>query len=673
MFETPKVTTSEENNDSTEVGFPPDTTPNYHSKAKMKGKESKINEEDEFVDEANQEDVEETNQEEKNGVITQEQDTEIEQEEQDQGVSQEGPITEINQDIQKKYHTIQESQEYQTTQDYGDDITQEPQEYQPSPQYPVYNQYQQGQGYLVLPAIRNKPIIQSNQTNEISPLKIYKEIQYGQQIPDYQNFQQIGNGYEYQYNQYQYVAQSPEYQQNQYYLQNTGYYQQNQFNGFSEEQTNNRYNDSPEISQTSQNISETNNTKEAEVKERKKKKSQPKDSLSKVIIPTRSGKKFLAAIASMKKKEQSKYNKEQKTSSKTGTSSTTSNKITKKKFNINKEKMSEFVEIPRNEYKKYANNLTLVLEGGINTGKYKFSGNESIVEEDLIPGRRYKLSEQEIEDELIRRYREKKKVKYEICDKFISLFEYDREALKKLELRKYEKELEKRQKNISDSQGNIYRAKTEIIQSKTKNERDSDIHYGNSLIYKNKLSMFPKDEYSLYILDQINRIRIDPQLYISVIQRAKFNIVNSRKGETIYNGKVKIALYDGELAFNKAIAVLRNTESMQKLMYSPQLTVELPKTEAEIRDRSDLKKKVANMVRQGINIKSYWRSNIIDPETSFLLMIVDDNEINSGMRRKDILNPHMKYIGISSIEINGKFVCYLTLSSSVYNFQSNKK
>ncbi len=675
MFETPKVTTSEENNESTEVGFPPDTTPKYHSKAKMKGKDLKINEEDEYVDEVNQEDVEETNQEEKNGVITQEQDTEIEQEEQDPGVSQEGPITEINQDIQKKYHTIQESQEYQTTQDYGDDITQEPQEYQPSPQNPFYNQYQQGPGYIVLPAIRNKPIIQSKQTNEINPLKIYKEIQYGQQFPDYQNFQEIGNSYEYQYNQYnqyQYVAQSPEYQQNQYYLQNAGYYQQNQFNGFSEEQTNNRYNYSPEISQTSQNISETNNTKEVEVKERKKKKSQPKDSLSKVYIPSRSGKKFLEAIASMKKKQQSKYNKAQKTSSKTETSSTTSNKISKTKFNFNKEKMSEYVEIPRNEYKKYANNLTLVLEGGINTGKYKFSGNESIVEED-ISGRKYKLSEQEIEDEIIRRYREKKKVKYEICDKFISLFEYDREALKKLELRKYEKELEKRRKNNSDLQGNIYRAKTEIIQSKTKNERDSDIHYGNSLIYKNKLSMFPKDEYSLYILDQINRIRIDPQLYIGPIQRAKFNIVNSRNGEIFYNGKVKIALFEGELAFDKAIAVLRNTESMQKLMYSPQLTVELPKTEAEIRDRSDLKKKVSNMVHQGINIKSYWRSNIKDPETSFLSMIVDDNEINSGMRRKDILNPNMKYIGISSIEINGKFVCYLTLSSSVYNFQSNKK
>ena len=59
----------------------------------------------------------------------------------------------------------------------------------------------------------------------------------------------------------------------------------------------------------------------------------------------------------MKKKEQSKYNKEQKTSSKTGTSSTTSNKITKKKFNINKEKMSEFVEIPRNEYKYFSKRI----------------------------------------------------------------------------------------------------------------------------------------------------------------------------------------------------------------------------------------------------------------------------------------------------------------------------
>ena len=69
------------------------------------------------------------------------------------------------------------------------------------------------------------------------------------------------------------------------------------------------------------------------------------------------------------------------------------------------------------------------------------------------------------------------------------------------------------------------------------------------------------------------------------------------------------------------------------------------------------------MVNSGINIKSFWRDVINDPEISFLLMIVDDNGPKSGMRRKDILNPEMKYIGISSVEINKSFVCYITLSS----------
>ena len=42
-------------------------------------------------------------------------------------------------------------------------------------------------------------------------------------------------------------------------------------------------------------------------------------------------------------------------------------------------------------------------------------------------------------------------------------------------------------------------------------------------------------------------------------------------------------------------------------------------------------------------------------------MIVDDSGIKSGMKRKDILNPKMKFIGISSVEINKNFVCYITL------------
>ena len=41
---------------------------------------------------------------------------------------------------------------------------------------------------------------------------------------------------------------------------------------------------------------------------------------------------------------------------------------------------------------------------------------------------------------------------------------------------------------------------------------------------------------------------------------------------------------------------------------------------------------------------------------------MSNNGNKKGMRRKDILTPYMKYIGISSTEINNNFVCYITLS-----------
>ena len=92
------------------------------------------------------------------------------------------------------------------------------------------------------------------------------------------------------------------------------------------------------------------------------------------------------------------------------------------------------------------------------------------------------------------------------------------------------------------------------------------------------------------------------------------------------------------------------------------LTVNCPLTEEEIMDKNDLNKKVEIMTQMGTNIRSFWRDVIKDPEISFLLMIIDDNGIKSGLRRKDILSPYMKYIGISSVEIKNNFVCYVTLA-----------
>ena len=187
----------------------------------------------------------------------------------------------------------------------------------------------------------------------------------------------------------------------------------------------------------------------------------------------------------------------------------------------------------------------------------------------------------------------------------------------------------------------------------------------NSFRYNNLelLSLSPPDNFSKYVLEQINIIRANPQSYINIIENAKKNVIKDKNGRYIYNGKIKIALASGIEAFNNAINYLKTAQPMGKLIFNNYITVELPKNENEIKYRNDLRLKVDNMIESGIKIKSFWRDIIREPDISLLMMIVDDNGDKSGMRRKDLLDPNMKYIGINSIDIKGNFVCYITLTN----------
>ena len=209
--------------------------------------------------------------------------------------------------------------------------------------------------------------------------------------------------------------------------------------------------------------------------------------------------------------------------------------------------------------------------------------------------------------------------------------------------------------NMNSSQ--MQQMNIKILQNQNQN------NINNNFKYRNLSLSTPSDNYSKFLFEQINKIRADPQSYIGIIEDAKNNIIKDKNGRIIYNGKIKIALTNGDNSFNNAINFLKSIKPMGKLEFNPYLTVELPKSENEIKYKNDLRLKVENMINNGISIKSYWRDVIKDPEISFLMMIVDDNGDKSGMRRKDLLDPNMKYIGINSIDINGTFVCYLTLSN----------
>ena len=172
----------------------------------------------------------------------------------------------------------------------------------------------------------------------------------------------------------------------------------------------------------------------------------------------------------------------------------------------------------------------------------------------------------------------------------------------------------------------------------------------------------PSDEFSRYIFALINSLRLNPSSYIDTILRAKNNVTTDNTGVKIYKSAVKVALNSGEKAFDSAIDVLRETEPMSKLIYNPNLTIELPTNENDIKSKSYLPDQIRKKIDDGIEIKSFWKDIVKDPDTCFILTIVDDSGRHAGSKRNDILDKNNKYIGISSVKIGKSFACYIVIS-----------
>jgi len=311
----------------------------------------------------------------------------------------------------------------------------------------------------------------------------------------------------------------------------------------------------------------------------------------------------------------------------------------------------EFVDIPLNEIKE--KDIIMIYGNGIDTGEYKFIGEKKIIKEDIVPNKNMIINQEEINEELIKRKNKKKekKISYEVIDKYYALTNITTKTIKKIEKTMNNN---KSHKNYFYSTVNINKSNP-IYQTQGK--------YINNLGQQNIINnISPSDNYSCYFLSQINKIRTEPQSFIGVIEDSKANIMKDHLGRLIYNGKIKVCLNTGEAAFDEAIQFLKELEPMEPLIYNPQITINAPLNEDDILDKDDLNKKIKAMMNLGFNFRSYWRDVIKDPEISFLLMIIDDNGIKSGMKRKDILCPYVKYIGISSSEVNQNFVCYVTLA-----------
>lgn len=205
--------------------------------------------------------------------------------------------------------------------------------------------------------------------------------------------------------------------------------------------------------------------------------------------------------------------------------------------------------------------------------------------------------------------------------------------------------------------------KKELIYS-TSSQIISRKKYGNEIISDEEYKAQPNDEYSRIIFDFINKLRRNPKYIANMIDENKKYIFMGDSNKLFFRkNNIKFGLNKGLPIFEETINELNNLEPMNKMVFNKNITVDLPDNEDDINNLDYIKNKVEILQNNGRHISSYWKEKIKDPEIAFLMMTVDDNYIQKGLKRKDLINPEYIYIGISSIEINDKFACYITLSN----------
>ena len=190
----------------------------------------------------------------------------------------------------------------------------------------------------------------------------------------------------------------------------------------------------------------------------------------------------------------------------------------------------------------------------------------------------------------------------------------------------------------------------EYLESQNNNNLSSRSHNGE-----------PEDSFSKYIFEKINELRKNPKSFIDIIENAKKNITIDKSGVKVYKTCVKVALDNGESAFDEAIEVLKKIEPMKKLKYNPDFVIDLPTNELDVKSKEYLTEQVKLKIDAGVDVKSFWKDIVNDAESCFILTVVDDSGKNNRKNRKDILNKDNKYIGISTVRIGRSFACYIVI------------
>lgn len=164
-------------------------------------------------------------------------------------------------------------------------------------------------------------------------------------------------------------------------------------------------------------------------------------------------------------------------------------------------------------------------------------------------------------------------------------------------------------------------------------------------------STYPITEYVKKVFCLINKARLNPLEFVTIIEQAE-KYIKEINGRTIFdNNNIKVSLNEGKKMFQDCAKYLKDLQPMEELIFCDDIVLECPKDEQNIKDINYFKNKLFEK-KDKFGIEAYFKDSIRIPEISVLLMLVDDSAKNPRKKRKTLLNPRFKYIGISSSDEN---------------------
>lgn len=192
----------------------------------------------------------------------------------------------------------------------------------------------------------------------------------------------------------------------------------------------------------------------------------------------------------------------------------------------------------------------------------------------------------------------------------------------------------------------------------TNNLTSEKLRSGTNKSENNKKS---KPDYKVEALKLINKIRADPKSFIDDVEKAK-KLIQEKDGKLIFGGKVKVALKEGETAFDQAIEALKKLDKLEPLELSDEITIPVPEDEEKMKTSKTLTELVEQKKANGTLIDVFFKDSVKDFYTSVLLLIIDDSGKSKGKKRNAVLSNTYTKIGLSFKKINKTFAAYYTFS-----------